>query len=396
MRQLLAFLLSACTLWTVLPDHLWAQQEQSIQTEGCGTVIGADVAQARDEALIAARVKAVESVATVHVDADTLVQNEMLLDAVVRTRATGLIKADRVLSEDRRSNGTLCVRIEAWVVPGAVQEKLPELISELSVVVLLAETNMSASNATGIVEGEVVQRLVEAGYRVFDPQRVQQLRRREIGEAARRGDQVAVSVFSHPPAVLPRRPPYSAHAPRRGDQEEVRRIGLRFLANIIVAGEVRAEFSQNNAGIVSAHARGELRVIETDTGRIIGSVARQGVRGFALSDDQAGRKALAEFGSQAVRGVLGQLDEHFRRKDRTIEVAIRGLADEAALARFKGFLQALRWVQDVQEQRFAPGESILRLTYPEKTVYLASRIAREPGFQVAHFDRNRVVVDVRR
>jgi hypothetical protein len=367
MRQLLAFLLSACTLWTVLPDHLWAQQEQSIQTEGCGTVIGADVAQARDEALIAARVKAVESVATVHVDADTLVQNEMLLDAVVRTRATGLIKADRVLSEDRRSNGTLCVRIEAWVVPGAVQEKLPELISELSVVVLLAETNMSASNATGIVEGEVVQRLVEAGYRVFDPQRVQQLRRREIGEAA-----------------------------RRGDQEEVRRIGLRFLANIIVAGEVRAEFSQNNAGIVSAHARGELRVIETDTGRIIGSVARQGVRGFALSDDQAGRKALAEFGSQAVRGVLGQLDEHFRRKDRTIEVAIRGLADEAALARFKGFLQALRWVQDVQEQRFAPGESILRLTYPEKTVYLASRIAREPGFQVAHFDRNRVVVDVRR
>ena len=367
MRRLAVALLSACILWIVLPSHLWAQQEQSVQTQGCGTVIGGDVAQAKDEALVAARVKAVESVATVYVDSDTLVQNEMLLDAVVRTRAAGLIKADRVLSEDRRSDGTVCVRIEAWVVPGAVQEKLPELISELSVVVLLTETTMSAVNAPGVVEGEIVQRLVEAGYRVFDLQRIQQIRRRELGEAA-----------------------------RRGDQEEVRRIGLRFLANIVVAGEVRAEFSQNNAGIVSAHARGELRVIETDTGRIIGSVARQGVRGFALSDDQAGRKALAEFGSQAVRGVLGQLDEHFRRKDRTIEVAIRGLADEAALARFKGFLQALRWVQDVQEQRFAPGESILRLTYPEKTVYLASRIAREPGFQVAHFDRNRVVVDVRR
>src|SRR5512146_1516701 len=254
MRRLAAVLLSACILGSVIPFHVWAQQEQSIQTEGCGTVIGGDVAQAKDEALVAARVKAVESVATVHVDADTLVQNEMLLDAVVRTRATGLIKADRILSEDRRSDGTLCVRIEAWVVPGAVQEKLPELISELSVVVLLTETNMSAVNAPGVAEGEIVQHLAEAGYRVFDLQRIQQIRRRDLAEAA-----------------------------RRGEQEEVRRIGLRFLANIVVAGEIRADFSQNNAGIVSAHARGEIRIIEADTGRIIGSVARQGVRGFALS-----------------------------------------------------------------------------------------------------------------
>ncbi len=354
--------------WLFLVPFLgWAQQEQSVKVEGCGTVIGGDVAQAKDEAVIAARVKAVEQASAVLVDSDTLVQNEMLLDAIVRTRAAGYIKADRILSEDRKPDGTYCVQIEAWVIPGELREKLQSLVSELAVVVVLPETNMGAPSAPATVEGEIVRRLVEANYRVFDPQHVQTLRNREITEAL-----------------------------RRGDREDARRIGLRFLANVIITGDVKAEFSQNNAGIISAHARGTVRAIEAETGRIIATFSHQGVRGLALSDDQAGRKALGEFAKGAATALLARLDEHFKRKDRLLEVRVRGLADENALARLTSFLQALRWVQDVQRRSFSPAESVLNLTYPEKTVYLASRIGREPDYRLVEFDRSRVVIEVKK
>jgi len=343
------------------------QQEQSVQVEGCGTIIGGDIAQAKDEAVIAARVKAVEQVAAVSIDSDTLLQNELLIDAVVRTRAAGYIKADRILSEDRRPDGTYCVRIEAWVLAGEVRKVLPDLVSELAIVVVMPETNMGAPNVPPVVEGEIVQRLVDANYRVLDPQHVEFLRKREVAETL-----------------------------RRGDLEMARQISIRFLASIIITGEVKSEFSQNNAGIISAHARGSVRAIEAETGQIIATFNQQGVRGFALSDDQAGRKALAEFGNRAATALLGRLDEHFKRKDRMMEVRVRGLAGEDALARFKSFLQALRWVQGVEQKSFSPGESLLTLRYPEKTVYLASRIGREPGFRLVEFDRAKIVVEVKK
>jgi hypothetical protein len=349
------------------PLQVWAQQVDSVQVEGCGTIVGGDIAQAKDEAVIAARVKAVEQVAGVLLDSDTLLQNEILFDSVVRARAAGYIKADRILSEDRRPDGTYCVRIEAWVLTGEVRKVLPELVSELAIVVVIPETNMGAPNTPPIVEGEIVQRLVDANYRVLDPRHVEFLRKREVAEAL-----------------------------RREDREVARQISLRFLASIIITGEVRSEFSQNNAGIISAHARGTVKAIEAETGQIIATFSQQAIRGFALSDIQAGRKALAEFANQAATALLARLDEHFKRKDRMMEVRVRGLADENALARFKSFLQALRWVQGVEQKSFSPAESLLTLKYPEKTVYLASRIGRESGFRLVEFDRGKIVVEVRK
>ena len=363
MRIALVALLAVC-LAIPAPRGANAQQEEVIRAEGCGTILAGDIPQAKDEALIAARVKAIEQVSAVLVDSEALLQNTLLFDAVVRTHATGYIKSDRILSEGPKPDGTYCTHIEAWVIPGELRERLQSLVSELAIVVTLPELNMGRPNPSASVEGEIVQRLVDAGYRVFDPQHAETLRTRESAEAA-----------------------------RRGDPEEARRIGLRFLANILITGEVTSEFSQNTGGIISAHARGTVRAIETETGRIIATFSQQGVRGFALSDDQAGRKALAEYGKGAAASLLGKLDEHFKRKDRLVEIRVRGLPDEDALARFKNYLQALRWVQDVQQRSFSPGESVVTVIYPEKTVYLASRIGREPGYRLVAFDRSRITIE---
>src|SRR5437899_5185868 len=112
------------------------------EAEGFGTVFGNDVAQARDEALIDAGRRALEQVAGVQVDAETITRNQVLFDQLIRTQSRGIIQAQRVLDEGRLPDGRYRVRIEAWVKAGEVQEKLESLVSELSLVVIVPEQNL--------------------------------------------------------------------------------------------------------------------------------------------------------------------------------------------------------------------------------------------------------------
>jgi hypothetical protein len=120
------------------------------------------------------------------------------------------------------------------------------------------------------------------------------------------------------------------------------------------------------------------------------------IRGFDLAQDQAGQKALRAAGDAITEYLLEQLDQHFKRKERTVEVRVRGLASVEDLQAFKNLLQGLRWVSDIQEKVYDPKESLIMLRYPEKTLYLAGRIGRERGYRVVQFDRTRIVIDATR
>src|SRR2546426_2970105 len=224
------------------------------EAEGFGTVFGNDVAQARDEALIDAGRRALEQVAGVQVDAETITRNQVLFDQLIRTQSRGILQAQRILDEGRLADGRYRVRIEAWVKAGEVQEKLESLVSELSLIVVVPEQNLGQPAPQPVVENEIVSRLVEAGYRVLDQATVQRLTKR---------DQML--------ALL------------RGEEQAARQIGLRFLSNLIVLGEATSRFSQDNQGIVSALARVTARAIEAETGRIVANLSLDQVRGFGGS-----------------------------------------------------------------------------------------------------------------
>ena len=340
---------------------------QAITATGYGTVIGGDTAQARDEAIIDARLRALEQVSGVHVDSRTIVENEILRDSDVWMKAGGFIKADRVLSEGPTGDGRYRVEIEAWVAPGEVGERLASLASELSIVVLVAETNLGREQEQRRVENELVARLTAGGYRVLDAGQAARLRARDR-EAA---------LF-------------------RGDLEATRRIGLQFLANIVLTGQVATRRGQDNQGIMSAYARATVRAIETETGRVLASLDRDRVIGFALSMEEAGVKALDKAAEPTANELVAALDEHFKRRERRVEIRVRGLRDLAEYQRVKSLLGALRWVQDIREAGFSPVESVLTVQYPEKTVYLAARLGREPGYRLLEFDRFKVVLEARR
>lgn len=336
------------------------------QVEGFGSIINSDTAQARDEALIDARRRALEQVAGVTVDAETITRNQALFDQIVRTQTRGLITAERVLEEGALGDGRFRARIEAWVKAGEAQERLASLVSELSFIVLLSEQNLGQDQSQPIVENEVVRRFLDAGYRVLDHAQVERVARR---------DQLA--------------------ALRRGDSQAAREIGLKFLANLIVIGQATTRPSQNTQGIVSAHARVTARVIEAETGRIVANVSLDQVRGFGTSAEAAGERALAAAGQPAAEKIVEGLAGYFGSKERQIEVRIRALPSLDEYRRVKMFLEKQRWVSAVAEGGYAGDQSLLRITYPEKTLYLASRIGREPRYRLVEFDRNRILLDYR-
>ena len=336
------------------------------EAEGFGTVFGGDLAQARDEALIDASRRALEQVAGVQVDAETITRNQALFDQLIRTQSRGIIQSVDVLEEGKLPDGRYRVRVSARVKAGEVKDKLESLVSELALVVLIPEQNLGQPTAQPIVENEVVSRLEEAGYRVLDHATLQKLAKR---------DQVA--------ALL------------RGDEQAAREIGLKFLSNLIVLGQATTRFSQRNNGIVSAYARVTARAIESETGRIIANVSLDQVRGFGRSAETAGETALGNAKKAAAEQLVQKLDAYFKKKERRLEVRVKSLPSVDEYRRAKAFLEKQRWVSGVEEAGYAPEVSVITLVYPEKTLYLASRLGREPRYKLLEFDRVRILMEYR-
>jgi hypothetical protein len=328
-------------------------------------VISGDAAQARDEALIDARRRALEQTAGVQVDAETITRNQLLFDQMIRTKVQGLVQAERVLEDGLTNDGRFRVKIEAWIKSGEVQERIESLLSELSLVVVLPEQNLGQPQSQPIAENELVTRLVESGFRVLDQAQVRRIAKR---------DRVA--------ALL------------RGDEDAVREIALRFMSNLLVTGEATTRFSQNNQGIVSAICRVTARVVEAETARVVANVSVT-ERGFGASPTAAGENALAAGGKRAAEQLLQSLDGYFKRKDRQIEIRVRRLPSLDEYRRAKAFLEKQRWVSAVAEGGYSADESVLVLTYPEKTLYLAARIGREQRYRLVEFDRGRILVEYR-
>lgn len=338
------------------------------RTEGFGTILNNDVAQAKGEAEIDARRRAVEQVAGVRVDTETVTRNEVLFDDIVRTRSAGLIRNDRIVEHGKTSDGSQYrVLLEAWVTTQAVNERLEELVSDLSMVVLVAEQNMGRPQTPSVIDNDLVSALVAGGYRVLDPKHLRRVLKR---------DELA--------------------ALERADTRTARDIRLRFLANLIVYVDASTQPSQNTQGIISAHARASARIVEAETARVVANVALEEVKGFATSVDIAGQRALRAAGKPLAEEIRLGMDGYFKRKERAIEVRLRNLPSLDEYRRAKQFLEQQRWVSGVQEGGYAPDTALIRVIYPEKTLYLASRLEREARYRLVEFDRNRILVEFRR
>ena len=119
------------------------------------------------------------------------------------------------------------------------------------------------------------------------------------------------------------------------------------------------------------------------------------VVGFGSSCEVAGRRALHTAAKPAGDTIVETLDQYVRRKDREIELRLQGVPNLETYRRIKLLVDGERWVTDVREGQFSPGESTLFLRYPEKTIYLATSLVRKPEvkLKLVEFGWTRIVLE---
>ena len=347
---------------------------QVVQAKGRATILNNDIAAARDEALIDARVKALETLG-IHVSAETIISQSSMIDQTVVNKTKGFIRSYRVLNEFEQS-GIYHVEIEAWISFEISEEDLRKYLRNFSVVVGV-ETQIDGRQISDTrIEDAFIGDLVDNGFDVIDKEQL--LRLRNIYQDA-----------------------------IRGNQQAARQIGQRLLANIIIVGHANARESSiqdvntygGNRGQISCYrAHFSIRIIETETGSIIGTYKSpfKGIKGFGADRSRAADDAFNNGLEAAVERISEKLSEYSANKKRNVVIEIAGLPDLDTYRLIKRLIEGQRWVEGLEEREFSPtGTSSFRLQYAEKIGILAAALQRFRNLDVRSSTQSRIVLSYR-
>ena len=336
--------------------------------EGRAAIIGGDLPTADDEALEDAKMRAVEQAVGLYVEEETLVQQGLLVDNFVRTRASGYVQ-DFITTKQPWTDtiGLRRVEITANIRPQVKEGLIKEICSDEALLVAIPEFVGEDPSSEPVVQNEVISRVLDAGFRVKDATQLKNIQERER----------ALKILG-------------------GDEKAAAEIGLRFLANIVITGRAEATFVAERPfgqSFTSYTYRGRatVRAVKTDTAEIIFNKDFFGKNVMDLDKAAAAQKALQSVLAPLGDFVVERMREHLGSLKRQVLVEIEGLPDEKALERFKNLVSALRWVEEVAVENFATERSRISLTYAPKTAFLASRLAQDPSYQVLDFSTNRVL-----
>jgi len=336
--------------------------------EGRAAVINNDLPAAQDEALEDAKRRAVEQVVGVFVEQETLVQQAMVVDDFIRTRAGGYVESYVLTKQPWVDEVGLCrVEITASVRPEIQGDLRREACAEDELVVVIPEFVDGEASAEPVVQNYIVTRLVEAGFRVKDATQLENIKERD-----------------------------QALALAKGGAGEAAEIGLRFLASVAITGRAEANLVGSRAFGTSYtaytyRARATVRAVRTDTAEVLFNQDVFGENVMALDPQGAAQKALSAVLEEVGEYALTKMQERMGTLKHQIEVDIDGVPSEAEFERFKNYLSLLRWVEQVEAAQFAPERSTLTIFYAPKTSILASRLRADRRYEVLDFSKNRIV-----
>lgn len=240
-----------------------------------------DAAADHDAALADARRRAVEETVGVLVDSKVKLENQLIIEDKILTRAAGLVKNESVQREGPTADGQYELVLACDVDPVPVEDLLTGL--RRSVIVRIVEKGPGREEkraAEAIIRG----RLLETKFKCIDEAFM-----RERGLDAKAA-----------------RAAYAAGG-------ELRDLGRRYLAQVLIygevdvteAGEVKGDvpYVSDEAlkGLYYARASGNVKAVDTATGRIIAEkeAAPREFVGFGLDAATARAEAVSRFAEGA-------------------------------------------------------------------------------------------------
>ncbi len=364
MRYFCKIMLTAVIVSTaLLLVHLPAYAGEIIVAEGVAAVYGGNTAAARDKAIDDALRKAVEQAVGAVVSSDTMSENFKVIHDKIIAQTAGYVENHKILSE--RAEGDLYrVRIQAEIGKTNLMNDLRALgllhvLKEKPKVMVLIDEQVGGLYGTtawenvGQAESTVMERFINAGFNVVDPEQV----RRNIDR------DTTLRMFE-------------------GDAGAAQAAGLKHEAQIIITGRAFSKNAVKNirgTHMQSIHATLQARVYRTDTGKVISSRSATGTQ-VHIDEMQGGalaiKKASEKLSDDLMQDIIRQWRGEVYGRSQEVTLLISGLTSYRHLTVIKRFLEKeTQGVRAVHQKSYTGGTAELTLDYGGKSSNIADNLA---------------------
>ena len=332
--------------------------------DGVGVIIDDNTATARDQAIQDALRLVVEQAAGTMVSSETLVQNYEVLRDQIYSQSQGYIRRYEVTDESIQGN-LYKVTIQATVAAGNLQNDIQALGLLMSrkhmprVMIMVAEQNVgmhyysywwgikAGTADLSITENVLMEKLARKGFHVVD--------------------------HAMASKTLEIKDPYKIESL---SNDAVRDIGKVYDAEVVIYGKALSKLAGSVLGssMKSAQADVSLRVVNTDTGRVIASSTHHAAA-VHPNEVTAGAEALKIATDAIADQLLTQIVNTWSQdvgSGSLIRLVVSDIPSYNHLVKFKEMIQKrVRGVSGVYQRDFNMGTATLDVSVPLTSQKLA-------------------------
>ena len=375
MRTFVCFILSILCLSCVFQHLSFAASESTnlsaapvnASAEGVGVIIDDNTAIARDQAIQDALRLVVEQAAGTMVSSETLVQNYEVLRDQIYSKSQGYIQRYEVTDESVEGN-LYKVKIQASVAAGNLKNDLMALGLLMArknmprVMIMVAEQNVgmhyynywwgvkAGTADLSITENVLMEKLTRKGFHIVD--------------------------HAMTSKTLEIKAPYKIESL---NNDAVRSIGNLYDAEVVIYGKALSKLAGSVLGtsMKSAQADISLRVVSTDTGRVIASSTHHaaavhpnevtaGVEALKIATDAIADQLLNQIVNQWSQDVSG---------GSLIRLVVSDISSYKHLVKLKEMIQKrVRGVSGLYQRDFNAGTATLDVSVPATSQKLADEL----------------------
>jgi hypothetical protein len=369
MKTFVYFFLSILCVSTVFhpPSFAASTPSTSASAEGVGVIVDNNTALARDQAIQDALRLVVEQAAGTMVSSETLVQNYEVLRDQIYAKSQGYIQRYEVTGESIQDN-LYKVTIQASVAAGNLKNDIQALGLLMArknmprVMIMVAEQNVgmhaysywwgvkAGTADLSITENVLMEKLTHKGFQVVDH-----------------------AVASK---TLEIKDPYKIESL---GNDAIRSIGNLYDAEVVIYGKALSKLAGAVMGssMKSAQADVSLRVVGTDTGRVIASSTHHAAA-VHPNEITAGAEALKLAAEGIADQLLTQIVNQWSQDvsgGSLIRLVVSDIASYSHLVKLKEMIQKrVRGVSGLYQRDFDAGTATLDVSVPAASQKLADEL----------------------
>ncbi len=342
-------------------------EAETIKTTGEAPIIDGRTGIAKEKALATARWNALRKVSGVQIKAETAVHKMTVMDKMVVEKTKGAVCGVKILKENKK-NGLFRVKIRADVTKRDAEKTIKESAIKNTTLTLIA-TKSNEGFFSGPVVEKIISRLLELDFQVLDEDYLMKnISRSRLDDLS-------------------------------GNIKEIKNVAFSLLSNVTLLMEVNAEITDKPGKVTDsfslpyyiAKGKYKYRIIETDTGQVIGS-GTYNTKGTGRTSEQAKEKALNEIPEGMIGRLTGEMEKYLEKRYRRIEIVVKPAGTPEEMKEIKFRLNNVSFAKEVKSEGIKSGEARFTIMYPEKTYYLAYDLDSFEGFKVEEFSRNRILI----